>query len=123
MKKISIAVLSFVVPALASAQVSAPGTVNPGYITSIISTIKDLLDLALPVIIAAAVVYFIYGIAKYVLAGDEAAKEAAKDKIVYGIIGLVVMVSVWGIVNIVIKTLGITDTTAPTSVNNLIPKK
>ncbi len=117
MKKISIVVASFVLPAFASAQ----GAINDGYLVSIVSTIQKLINLALPVIIAAAVVWFVYGIARYVLAGDEAAKESAKDKIVYGVIGLAVMVSVWGIVNIVVRTLGITDTSIPSSVDNLIP--
>lgn len=116
MKKISLAVIAFALPVVAGAQ-----AINDSYLVSILNTIKNLINLALPIIIAAAVVYFVYGIAKYVLAGDEGAKEVAKDKIIYGIIALVVMVSVWGLVNIVVRTLGITDTAIPGSVDNLIP--
>jgi hypothetical protein len=120
MKKISIVVASFVLPVLASAQVY---TIKDDYLVSIVSTIQELINLALPVIIAGAVVWFVYGIARYVLAaGDDEAKKSAKDKIVYGLIGLTVMVSVWGIVNIVVRTLGLTDTSIPASVDNLIPK-
>ena len=120
MKKISFIIASFVLPVFAIA--AAPGVVDSSYLTSIVVQLKTLINLALPVIIAAAVVYFVYGIARFVVAGDEAAKEAAKDKIIYGIIGLVVMVSVWGLVNIVVRTLGLdTNTAIPTSVNTLIP--
>jgi hypothetical protein len=103
MKKFALIALSFAFPAVAAAQVET----NVRDINGVIRFITDLLDVALPIIIAAAVVYFIYGIAKYVLAGDDAAKEAAKDKIIYGIIALFVMVSVWGLVNILVNTFGL----------------
>ncbi|MDP1625195.1 MAG: pilin [bacterium] len=108
MKTLGIAALSFALPSVVAAQV----TENVTDLNGVIRFITDILSVALPLIIAAAVVYFIYGIAKYVLAGDEGAKEAAKDKIVYGIIALFVMVSVWGLVNILVNSFGL-DNTAP----------
>ncbi len=116
MKKISLALAAFVLPVF----VSAAGP-QIGYIEGIFTSIKTLINLALPIIIAGAVVYFVYGIAKYVLAGDDGAKEVAKDKIIYGIIALVVMVSVWGLVNIVVGVIGIENNNAPATIDNLIP--
>lgn len=119
MKKISLAVASFVLPLIASAD-----GVSTSYIDSIMTAVRNIINAALPIIIAGAVVWFVYGIARYVMAGDDGAKEAAKDKIIYGIIGLVVMVSVWGLVNIVVRTLGLdSNTSIPSSVNNLLPPR
>lgn len=74
---------------------------------SIVDFIKNLLNTLLPLIIAAAVVYFVYGVAMYVMSGDDDAKAAAKSKIIYGIVGLFVMISVWGLVNILVNTFGL----------------
>ena len=117
MKKIGLIALSFAFPAVVAAQVET----NVRDINGVIRFITDLLDVALPIIIAFAVVYFIYGIARYVLAGDETAKEAAKDKIIYGIIGLFVMVSVWGLVNILVNTFGLDNTVNIQNPINQIP--
>lgn len=96
MKKI-ITVLSLAfLPVVASAQ-----QIGRTYIDSIINYAKDLLDVALPFIIALSVVWFVWNIFAYVVRGGEEAKEAAKTHILWGIIGLFVMVSVWGIVKVV----------------------
>lgn len=115
MKKFGIAIASYALPLMAGAQ-----TVDTGYIDSILTGIRNILNAALPIIIAAAVVYFVYGIARYVMSGDEAAKEAAKGKIIYGIIGLFVMVSVWGLVRILTNITGVEDEAAP-EIGNILP--
>jgi fumarate reductase subunit D len=114
-KSVFLTVMSFVLPLGAAAQVSN--------LSDVFTFINNLLNTLLPLIIAAAVVYFVYGIARYVMAGDEAAKEAAKDKIIYGVIGLFVMVSVWGLVNILTNTFfgGSVTNGAPSNVNDQIP--
>lgn len=54
---------------------------------------------------ALAVVFFLYGILKYIASGDnEDSRKASKQVMIYGIIGLFVMVSFWGFVNILINT-------------------
>lgn len=97
MKKLSIVASLLAFPVLASAD-----TINN--VWNIFGFVKKVLDTVLPLIIALAVVYFIYGIFKYVMAGDDDAKAAAKDKIIYGVVGLFIMISVWGLVNILSNT-------------------
>jgi uncharacterized membrane protein len=103
MKKIGIMMASFALPVFAS----AAGITN---LDGVFSFISGTLNTLLPLIIAAAVVYFIYGIAMYVISGNEEAKEQAKSKIIYGVIGLFVMISVWGLVNILVGTFGLDNT-------------
>ncbi|MFA6158262.1 MAG: pilin [Candidatus Paceibacterota bacterium] len=117
MKKIGIIAASFALPFMAAAQ----GTTKITDVFSIFGFISKILNTVLPLIIAAAVVYFIYGIAKYVMSGSEEAKAAAKDKIIYGIIGLFVMISVWGLVNILVSTFGLDTQNRADNVQKQLP--
>ncbi len=109
MKKFgTMAVLSAVLPfTAAAAQISN--------LDGIFKFIKDTLNTVLPLIIAAAVVYFVWGMFQLFLAGDEEKKDKAKTTIIYGIIAIFVMVSVWGLVNILSNTFGLSN--APLNAN------
>lgn len=82
-----------------------------------ISNIEDLickmgliLKAVLPLLLALGVVYFVWGVVTYVIKDDETAKEKGKDRIVFGIIGLVVIVGVWSLVSFVLNTFDLTTT-------------
>ncbi len=69
---------------------------------------NGVLTWAVPTLIACAVVYFLYGVLMYVIMGDdEEKKEKAKSTILYGIVGIFVMVSVYGLVRLVQSTFGV----------------
>ncbi len=62
-----------------------------------------------PIIFTLAFAAFIWGVANYFLlhGGEEAKREEGKAFILWSIIGLVVLFSVWGFVNLLLSTLGI----------------
>lgn len=66
-----------------------------------------------PVIFALAFAAFIWGVMNYFFVhGDEETKRAEGKKFVlWGILGLAVMFSVWSIVNMLLSTLGIAPST------------
>lgn len=70
---------------------------------NLISIINGVL---VPLIFAVAFIVFLYGVMKkYVLSsGDSTGVEEGHKLILWGIIGFVVMISLWGIVNIVSNT-------------------
>lgn len=76
-----------------------------------------------PIIIlafAVATVYFMYGIVKFLSSGTDGvdkSRQEAKDAILYGIIGMVVMFSVYGLIRFVVSTFGIDNTTTINGVN------
>ncbi len=79
-------------------------------IGQIASLFSDFLAYAVPTLIACAVVYFLYGVLQYVIMGDdEEKKEKAKTTILYGIVGIFVMVSVYGLVTLVKRTFNIQE--------------
>ena len=76
-------------------------------ITSFICKIGDILNTIVPILIALGVIIFIYGVLIYVIASDEEAKSAGRDKIIFGIIGLAVIIGLWGLVRILTNTFGV----------------
>jgi hypothetical protein len=59
---------------------------------------------------AVAFVFFLYGIFKFFFAqqGDEKGRQAGKQFILYGLIGLFVLFSIWGLVNLLLSSIGAT---------------
>lgn len=83
--------------------------------TDVIDTIKNVLNAVVPLLIGVAVVVFLYGVIKYITAGGDPEKRTeARNVMIYGIIGLFVMVAVWGLVAILTSTFGLGGETAPT---------
>lgn len=68
-----------------------------------------------PAVIAIAFLTFLWGIYKYFIlnADNETEREKGKQFALWGIIGFTVIVSVWGLVWMVIYTLGIGPMAAP----------
>ena len=62
----------------------------------------------IPLIFALALAMFFWGVVQFVLnSSEEAKKERGKEFMIWGIIALAVMVSVWGLVKILGTTFGI----------------
>ena len=101
------------IPSLVAAQPYAYGSTalsNNAGVGSLVRLFSNVLDWAVPTLIACAVVYFLYGVLQYVIMGDdEEKKEKAKSTILYGIVGIFVMVSVYGLVKLVQDTFGINN--------------
>lgn len=69
-------------------------------------------------IVSGAVVVFLWGVFKFIKSeGKE--KEAGKEMMVWGIVGIFVMVSVWGLVNILRGTFNLDNTQV--EINNILP--
>jgi len=62
-----------------------------------------------PVIIALAFLYFVWGVIDhfFIHGGEDAKRTEGRQFIMWGVLGLVVLFSVWGILNILLSTLGI----------------
>lgn len=96
----------FAVPAVASAQ-------SIGGVLGLLAQANDLINRVIPFIIALTVLWFLFGIFKFVIsAGDAEGRKEAQGYIIWGIVALFVMVSVWGLVNILVRSVNL-DNTAP----------
>jgi len=71
----------------------------------VIFIVDDILNPLIVLIIALALIYFLWGMANFILhADDEQARSKGKQVMVWGIIALFVMVSVWTLVKILQNT-------------------
>ena len=83
---------------------------NDGTLFGLLCKIGNLLNAVVPVLIALGVLYFVFGVVSYVIASDEEAKKAGRDRIIFGIIGLAVIIGLWGLVNLLRRTFGLNNT-------------
>lgn len=71
----------------------------------------EIIGKIIPIIFALAVIYFFWGIVQYIRgAGDPKKASEGKSIMIYGIIAIAVMISVYGIVTWLQDTLGINST-------------
>ena len=105
MKKFAFLAATFAVPALAFAQALTNIQSVGQFIINLIDTV------AVPVIFAVAFLVFIYGVFQYFIlsGGDEEKQANARNLMLYGLVGFFIMVSVWGLVNILVNTFNLTS--------------
>ncbi|MFA5783204.1 MAG: hypothetical protein WC868_13130 [Bacteroidales bacterium] len=103
---LSSSVLGFA-PIMASAASCTPSVESSSTIQGIICKAGNILDTLIPILVVLGVVYFIWGVITYFIGSDEEAKKKGRDKIIYGLIGLIVIVAMWGLVGIVINTFDV----------------
>jgi len=100
MKKFIISALAFA-PFLASAQ-------QLGNINTFLTSIGNLVNTALPIVVGLALLAFFWGLVRFIFAaGEEDKRKEARSMMIYSIIALFVMVSVWGLVGFVGQALGV----------------
>ena len=108
-KGAALAVLALATPAVAFAVTT---------LSDLLSMIYDFINALIPFIIALAVLLFIIGVFQYVTAGDDAEKQkSGRGKIIWGIVAIAVMVSVWGLVGLLTEQLSLDNApeAAPTT--------
>lgn len=80
----------------------------------LITRLLSIFDTAVYLLIALGFIYIVWNIVMYFIKGkegDENRSEARKHAM-WGIVGLAIILSVWGLVNILVNTFR-TDTNAP----------
>jgi hypothetical protein len=125
MKKKIVAALVYVLPLVVMAQTPVPDAVpeQEGGARSLLGWLKIVLSrYIIPIIISLALVLFLFGLLSYITAGaDEEKRGTARNYMIYGIIALFVMVSVWGLVAILNRTFGIGQGGTPKSLPTAEP--
>jgi hypothetical protein len=84
----------------------------------LVGDISKIVNSAIPILFALALLGFFYGLVKFIF-GKEEDKAAAKKTMIWGVIALFVMASVWGLVSYLGTALGVNQDSAPTT--TLVP--
>ena len=83
-----------------------------GEIDDFLGDISEFVNnVLIPLLFAVALLFFLYGVFNYFIVGKnlEDKKEEGKQYMIWSIVGFVLMVSVFGIVNLIANGLGFSD--------------
>jgi len=107
MKKTLVLASLLAFPGLAFAQIAT------GNLTTFVQTIGTIVNMLVPLTATLAVVVFFYGLAKYIFnSGDEEKRKEGKDIMIWGILAMFVLTTIWGIIGFMQRTIG--SDTGPT---------
>ena len=111
MKKLGVSfftLFSGFLPVMAFAAVDANFGEIGSYFTSATTFVNNTL---IPLMFAVALLFFLWGVFKYFIqgGGDEEKRADGTQLMIYAIIGFVLMISIWGIVNIIAGGLSFND--------------
>jgi len=81
-----------------------------GYFSSFLTQLKTIIDNAVIFLVALAVAWFIWNVIRYTIAEDEDKKSAAKSQMIWGIVAIAVIVSIWGLVALLQGFFGVSKT-------------
>ena len=89
-------------------EIAVAATTAPANFKELVEIFTDLISVALPVIAGLAFLAFLWGLAKFVfrIGGDEKAVAEGKKFMVWALIALFIMVSLWGIISFASRDIG-----------------
>lgn len=77
--------------------------------TFLINVNKLIINPLIGFLFALAVAYFLYGMFEFIMnSTNDEKKTTGKSHMIWGIVGITIMMGVWGILNIIIDTFNIT---------------
>lgn len=81
---------------------------NTRFDTFLINVNREIINPLITLLFALAVVYFLYGVLEFIFnQQNEEKKTSGKSHMLWGIIGLTIMMGVWAILGIILNTFGI----------------
>ena len=102
----------FALPLVSSAQLDSG---DLGRVQDWMSTILDVVNTVfIPFIIGIGFLVFVWGMFQYFIAGgaNDESKEKGKSLMIYAVLGFVLIIVFWGIVNLIADSTGIDGQTA-----------
>ncbi len=86
----------------------APLFVYAADVTSILQQTEIILNRVIPILMIIATIVFLWGVIRYITAqGDEDKVGEGRKFIVFGLIGLFIMVAIWGVVRALVSQFGV----------------
>jgi len=87
----------------------------PAAVQTLIYKLNDkIFNPIIMLMFALAVVYFLAGVYKYIKGYDnDTERNEGKTHMLYGVVGVFIMISVWGIMHMIVDTFGITGAPLP----------
>src|SRR3989344_1269955 len=88
-----------------------------GGVNNIVTNLSNLVNRIVPILLVIGTIVFLWGVIMFLTAGaDEEKRANARSLMIYGLVGLFVMVAVWGIVKVLVNFFGVGGAGVPTGV-------
>lgn len=114
---LAIVLLPIVASAQSSTDVACSGVVGNSTasqgLTGVICQVKSLVNIAIPILMAAAFLFFIVQVIKFITSKDAEKRGDARSGMLQGIIGFACIVGLWGLVSILLSSFGANSGGAP----------
>ncbi|OGF63390.1 MAG: hypothetical protein A3J00_01930 [Candidatus Niyogibacteria bacterium RIFCSPLOWO2_02_FULL_45_13] len=79
-------------------------------VETILQQTRQILNSVIPILMVLATIVFLWGVIRYVTASGEEDKIAEGRRfIIFGLIGLFIMVAIWGVVQALVQQYGLTS--------------
>ncbi len=87
---------------------------------TVLTRTDTILQQVIPILLLVGTIVFLWGVITYLTAGpDEEKQKYGRYLIVYGLVGLFIMVAIWGIVRVLSNTFGVGGQDIPRRVGNI----
>ncbi len=93
-------------PATALAQIGGPRP-DFGYTNDVVQQVVEWSKTAVTFLMVVATLYFIWTVIQYIRVKEAKDAEERKKAVIRGVIGLFVIVAIWGIVRVISNSLGV----------------
>lgn len=117
MKKLSLIGATLLLPVLTFAQAT---TGRLSVIENMAGSVRTIVQILIPVAFGLGILAFFWGLVKY-LFGSDHDKDQAKKTMLWGVIAIFVMASIWGLVRFIGTTFGVDPNAAVPQAENLSP--
>ena len=77
-------------------------------LTGAADTAKEVINIVTQIVVALAFIYFLWGLMQYLI-GDAEKKAESKSAMIYGLLIMFVMFSIWGLIGVLRDTFNLTD--------------
>lgn len=78
-------------------------------IANLLSQIRGLINILIPLLVSAAIAYFIFSLIKYIGSKDEEQRADGRKMMINAVISLFVILSLWGLVRFIQNSLGVSS--------------
>lgn len=87
---------------------------------TILGTIKNIIGYVGPILMGFMFVYFVWNVVQFIMA-DAEKKTEARDNMLWSIVGFVVVLGLYGIINVLFNTFGVQTNSQAGSVSGNLP--
>ena len=119
MKKIILSIATFLPSVTFAQQITGSNPITN--FDTLVGRLTNIGNVVIELLIAFAVIYIIINVVRFIMSGDDTKRSELRTSILWGIVGLFVILSIWGLVRILTNTFNTGNRQAPRQNTGEVP--